>query len=93
MIIGKVGAKTWKTRLAIGLIYATLVVGSATMVYPFLLMLSGSVKSEADATLITPYPEFWFDDAVLFQKYAESKHNASIENCRLAWAQDRKSVV
>ena len=88
MIIGKVGAKTWKTRLAIGLIYATLVVGSATMVYPFLLMLSGSVKSEADATLITPYPEFWFDDAVLFQKYAESKHNASIENCRLAWAQE-----
>ena len=88
MIISSVGSKNWKTRLAVGLIYTVLVVGAVTMVYPFLLMLSGSVKSEADATLITPYPEFWFDDAVLFQKYAESKHNVSIENCRLAWAQE-----
>jgi multiple sugar transport system permease protein len=85
MIISTVGAKHWKPRLAVALIYLVLILGAVTMIYPFLLMLAGSVKSEADADRITPYPEFWFNDHVLFQKYVESKHNATIANCRLAW--------
>ena len=84
MIISTVGAKHWKTRLAVALIYLVLILGAVTMIYPFLLMLAGSVKSEADADRITPYPEFWFNDHVLFQKYVESKHNATGANCRLA---------
>lgn len=84
-IIGKVGTRSWKTRLVYGAIYAVLALGAVTMVYPFLLMLAGSVKSEADAHLISPYPEFWFDDTVLFRKYVESKHNARLDECRHAW--------
>ena len=86
-IISKVGSKSWGVRLLCLGMYALLIAGGITMVYPFLLMLAGSVKSEADAFLITPYPEFWRSDAVLFQKYAESKHNASLDECRLAWNQ------
>lgn len=84
-IIGKVGARSWKIRLVYGAIYAVLALGAVTMVYPFLLMLAGSVKSEADAHLISPFPEFWFDDTMLFRKYVESKHNARMEACRGAW--------
>lgn len=84
-IIGTVGSRSRKTRFVYGAIYAVLALGAVTMVYPLLLMLSGSVKSEADAHLISPVPEFWFDDTMLFRKYAESKHNARLDACRNAW--------
>lgn len=86
-IISRVGWRSWSVRAVYVGVYVALLLGAVTMVYPFLLMLAGSVKSEADAFLITPYPEFWRSDAVLFQKYAESKHNASLDECRMAWNQ------
>ena len=85
MIISTVGSSNWKTRFAYGLIFTVLLLGSVTMIYPFLLMLSGSVKSDADSMDISPYPEFWFNDEVLLQKYVESKHNAHMDNCRFSW--------
>jgi ABC-type glycerol-3-phosphate transport system permease component len=84
-IISRIGARSWKTRLVYGTIYALLIVGSVTMIYPFLLMLSGSTKSEADSVYITPYPRFWFDDRVVFQKYVESKYNVQITEAEAAW--------
>ena len=86
-IISKVGARSLKVRLAYGAIVGVLVLGSVTMVYPFLLMLSGSVKSEADSVQFTPYPNFWFDDVGLFQKYVESKHNVDLTLAEAAWGQ------
>jgi len=55
------------------------------MIYPLMLMLSGSVKSEADSWSIKPYPEFWFDDLILFQKYAEAKYNVYSLDAQRAW--------
>ncbi len=73
-IISKVGARSWKVRQIYGLIFAVLIGGSVTMLYPFTLMLAGSVKSDTDFYYVSPYPEYWFDDLVLFQKYCESKY-------------------
>jgi ABC-type glycerol-3-phosphate transport system permease component len=84
-ILSTIGRRSWKVRLLIGAIYAVLLVGSVTMIYPLLLMLAGSVKSEADAWSIKPYPEFWLSDRVLFQKYAESKYNNHSELAQNAW--------
>ena len=53
-IISKVGTRSLKVRLAYGAIFLVLILGAVTMVYPFLLMLSGSVKSEADSVEYTP---------------------------------------
>lgn len=86
-IIGTVGARSVKTRFAYACIFAALGIGALTMLYPLSLMLAGSVKSEADGYLITPWPEFWFDDGVLFQKYAESKHNATLDLCSESWGE------
>ena len=85
-IISKVGARSTKVRLFYGLVFLVLSVGAVTMLYPFSLMLAGSVKSEADSVQLTPYPRFWFDDTVLFQKYVESKHNADYTLAESAWA-------
>lgn len=68
-----------------GTIYLVLVVGAVSMIYPFLLMLAGSTKSEADIVNIAPYPQFWFDDLVLFQKYVESKYSVSLVAAERAW--------
>ena len=84
-IISAIGARSLKVRLVYGTIYAVLIVGALSMVYPFMLMLAGSTKSEADIVQITPYPQFWFDDEILFQKYVESKHNVNLTSVERAW--------
>jgi len=84
-IISPIGARSWKIRLVYGTLYAVLAAGAVTMIYPFMLMLSGSVKSEADANFVSPWPQFWTDDLVLFQKYVESKHNVRIGEAEAAW--------
>ena len=84
-IISKVGARSRKVRMLYGTIYVVLIVGAVSMIYPFMLMVSGSMKSEADSVYITPWPRFWFDDLVLFQKYVESKHNVNLGDAEVAW--------
>ena len=83
-IISNIGRNSFKVRLTIGIIYGLLIVGAITMLYPFFLMLSGSVKSTTDINNITPYPRFWFDDTVLFQKYAESKYSG-LAGVEITW--------
>jgi len=84
-IISRVGSRSLKVRLVYGTIYVMLILGAVTMIYPFMLMLSGSVKSEADSVYITPLPRFWFEDKILFQKYVESKHNVNLAEAEVAW--------
>jgi multiple sugar transport system permease protein len=84
-IISRVGARSLKVRGVYGVIYTLLIVGAVTMIYPFMLMVSGSMKSDADSVYVTPLPRFWFDDLVLFQKYIESKHNVKIGDAEVAW--------
>jgi len=86
-IISKVGARSFKVRLAYGIIFGVLILGAVTMVYPFMLMLAGSTKSEADIARIAPYPQFWFDDTTLFQKYVESKYNVDLTLAARAWSE------
>ncbi len=84
-IISNIGKRSPKVRLLYAAVYLTLIIGSLTMIYPLLLMLAGSVKSEADSWAITPYPEFWFKEQILFQKYIESKYNGLTANAQSAW--------
>ena len=90
-IISEIGRRSLKVRLLVGCIYAILAAGAVTMVYPLLLMLSGSVKSDADAWSIKAYPGFWFNDLTLFQKYVEAKYNASAAAAQDAWCDPVRS--
>lgn len=84
-IISTIGRRSLKVRLLIGTIYTLLTFGALTMIYPFTLMLSGSIKSETDISDISPIPKFWFSDDVLFRKYVESKYNGSLEKVDAGW--------
>ena len=81
-IIGKVERKNWKVRLLNVMLHVILLIGAATMVYPLLLMLSGSVKSDVDFKEFTILPEYLSDSSegktLLFRKYLFSKYNGSV---------------
>ena len=86
-IISEIGSRSLKVRLVYGTIFLVLSIGAITMVYPLMLMLSGSVKSQADIMKITPWPDYWFNDLALFQKYSESKYNILLPDIEKAWHQ------
>jgi len=73
-IISRIGARSTKVRLIYSLIFLVLITGSLSMLYPFALMLSGSVKSDTDFFWVTPYPRYLVDDDILYMKYIESKY-------------------
>jgi ABC-type glycerol-3-phosphate transport system permease component len=81
-IIGKVGQKSLKVKTLNTAIHLVLLLGAVTMIYPFLLMISSSVKSAADSYKMSILPEYLFKDEVLFQKYLEARYNE--ESIRLA---------
>ena len=81
-IISQIGKRSAGVRLLYAAIYMVLSIGAVTMIYPLMLMLSGSVKSDADSWSIKPYPEFWFDDLILFQKYTEAKYNVLAQDAQ-----------
>jgi ABC-type glycerol-3-phosphate transport system permease component len=81
-IIGKVGQKSFKVKALNRFIHISLLLGAITMIYPFLLMLSSSVKSAVDSYKMTILPEYLYNDKILFQKYLEARYNE--ESVRLS---------
>lgn len=74
-IIGKVGRKSAKARLLSYSIHFVLLIGAFTMIYPFLLMISFSFKSNVDSTSLKLIPAFVYNDEALYKKYIESRYN------------------
>lgn len=73
-IIGKVGRRS-KTIILLNIcIHLILIAGGITMIYPFLIMLSGSVKSTIDFKYFDIIPRYFSDDTVLFQKHLSTKY-------------------
>lgn len=77
-IISSIGRKHPKTRFLVAVIYLVLTLGAATMVYPFLLMISGSFKSVVDRQDWDVIPRYLHDDGMLYRKFIESKYNETL---------------
>src|SRR3990172_9164217 len=73
-IISQIGRRSSKVRTIYVAIFTVLTLGAATMIYPFLLMIAGSFNSEVDNEGLSLYPSYWFDDAILYQKYLEGRY-------------------
>ena len=67
-----------RTRIVHIVLYTMLALGAVTMVYPFLLMTSGSFKSKVDVQDLSIIPKYFYKEEVLFKKYVEAKYNESI---------------
>ncbi len=78
-LISPVGRKSWRSRLALALVYGVLIVGGITMVYPFLLMASTGTKGPTDQYDQRIVPAYWSDENELFRKYVDDKYAGKIE--------------
>ena len=74
-----VGRKSWSTRILIIGLYVVLTVGAMTMIYPFLVMLSTSVKSGVDVNDYTVVPTYLYDESILFAKHAEDRYAGDMD--------------
>jgi len=90
-LISSVGRKDPKTRLLIAGLYSVLVLGGLSMIYPFVLLLSGSTKSGVDIKDISWVPRFLVDDTALYQKHVESLFNEQLEIMRAVYDSDDTS--
>lgn len=72
-LIGKVGRKTPRARLAMALLYTLLFLGAGTMVYPFLLMVSTAFKGPVDQNDNRLIPAFWVDEDALMRRHIDAK--------------------
>ena len=86
-LISAIGRRSWNIRVLIGLIYLVLITGGITMVYPLILMVSGSVKGKLDAEDIEMVPRFLRDETTFFRRYLESKYD-SLGGLNEAWGSD-----
>ncbi len=78
LITGAGGRRNGEARTVVIAIYAMLIAGGITMIYPFLIMISGSFKSDVDLRDYDVFPKYFHSSRMLFRKYLESKYNESI---------------
>jgi len=87
-IISAIGRKHWKVRLLFLCMYTFLILGAATMVYPFLLMLSGSTKSGMDIKSFDAFPRFLYDQDWMYAKHLEGLFNERVLDLDMAYDAD-----
>jgi len=68
-------------KVQVFFIYLVLILGAVTMVYPFLVMVSGSFKSVVDSTDFDIVPAYFYDDQMLLKKYVEARYDGNILFC------------
>lgn len=74
-IIGVVGRNSKKVKALNFSIHIILLLGSITMIYPFLMMVSASFKSSVDSKSFSIYPKYFFEEDMLLKKYTEARMN------------------
>lgn len=77
-ILTDVEAKSLRGRMIQLSIILGLTIGGITILYPFLIMVSGSVRSEMDEADLSLVPQFVYDPQILSQKFFETKYDQDI---------------
>lgn len=73
-IIGNVGRRSLSVRGLNALIHVVLIIGTVAMLYPFMIMVSGSFKSTVDSKVFNVIPRYFHDEEMLFRKYVEARY-------------------
>ncbi len=84
-ILSHATRKSSQGRLLVAAIYAVLLVGAVTMIYPFAMMISGSTKSAVDSADNVLLPRFLSDDLALYRKHSEGLFNESFEQLQILY--------
>ncbi|MCX6993309.1 MAG: carbohydrate ABC transporter permease [Kiritimatiellaeota bacterium] len=90
-IISAIGRKHWKVRTLFAGMYVFLIIGAASMVYPFMLMIAGSTKSAVDIKYFEAIPRFLYDDTFLYRKHVEGLFNEALTLENMVYDLDDKT--
>jgi len=74
-LIANIGRRTPAVRLLMLSLYILVLAGAVTMIYPFMVTVSGSFKTNVDKNDFDAFPAFFTDDTVLWRKHLECKYN------------------
>ncbi|HTL31147.1 MAG TPA: ABC transporter permease subunit [Tepidisphaeraceae bacterium] len=78
-ILSAIESRRPKGRLIQASIFLALTLGAITMLYPFAVMLSGSLRSEMDEAELSLVPKFLVDRDALYRRFLESKYNEDVK--------------
>ncbi len=78
-VMNKIERKSFWGKFAVFLMYSILTLGGITMVYPFALMLAGSISSGVDSEQYRFIPSYLHNDQTLFLKYGEVKYGSKFK--------------
>ncbi len=84
-IIAPIGRSSARSRCLFAGIYALLLCGALTMIYPFMLMVSGSMKSAVDIKHFEAIPGFLLDPLWLYRKHVEGLFNESLLDANMVY--------
>ncbi len=73
-LLTTVGRKSPRARLLVAAFYVLLTLGGLTMVYPFLIMISGAMKGVYNGKQMDICPRYLYDDMELYRAYCESRY-------------------
>ena len=90
-LLPSTGRRHPRTRFFLAALYLLLAAGAMTMIYPFLLMISGSLKSAVDIQDLRIIPRYLVEDGALYRSYIEGLFNESLEMYRVAYDRDDRS--
>ena len=83
-IISTIEAKQPRGRLLHAAMFVALGIGGLAMLYPFLVMVSGSVRTEMDEQNLNLVPPYLVDRAALYRKLLENKYNEDVRTLNRA---------
>lgn len=85
-LVSKVGRKRPRARIALATLYAILILGALTTLYPFMLMVSTGLKGPTDQNDNSIVPKFFSEKPELLAKYLADKYagdEAMIKSTRI----------
>lgn len=77
-LVGQVGRKRPRARLAMLVLYLVLAVGALTTLYPFAIMVSTGLKGPTDQNTLDLVPAYFSDESVLTEKYLDDKYSGNL---------------
>lgn len=77
-LIPVTGRRSLKVRLIFAALYAILILGGISMVYPFLLMVCTATTSNADWREFRVPPRYWFDREAQFRKFVLDRGHINV---------------
>ena len=93
--VAQIGRRAPRVRAGMALLYAVVIAGTITTLYPFLLMVSTGAKSQTDYNeygLGALVPRYFHDERALYQKYLEDKYAANMDELNGAHSADYLSI-